>query len=140
MAKRGQGRGKNSAKSSADKTTSDGSGKDITNELEVNPDDVEIFKVEELAPPGAPITIPYLEVYRTNELEYIPYMSPYNVGVSSSSSDTSSSSSSTSTDPNASTDPNNPNSQNGSDSSSSGNSGTGSNTGTGGNTSSSGSN
>ena len=123
MAKRGQGRGKNSAKSSADKTTSDGSGKDITNELEVNPDDVEIFKVEELAPPGAPITIPYLEVYRTNELEYIPYMSPYNVGVSSSSSDTSSSSSSTSTDPNASTDPNNPNSQSGSQSGSDSSSG-----------------
>ena len=132
MAKRRQGRGRNSAKSSADKTTSDGSGKDITKELEVNPDDVEIFKVEELAPPGAPITIPYLEVYRTNELEYIPYMSPYNVGVSSSSSDTSSSTTPTSTDPNASTDPNNPNSQSGSQSgsdSSSGSSSTGSSSG-----------
>ena len=123
MAKRGQGRGKNSAKSSADKTTSDGSGKDITKELEVNPDDVEIFKVEELAPPGAPITVPYLEVYRTNELEYIPYMSPYNVGVTSSSSDTSSSTTPTSTDPNASTDPNNPNSQSGSQSGSDSSSG-----------------
>lgn len=70
-------------------TTSDGSGKDITNEVEVDEDEVEIFSVEELVPDSTPITVPYLELYRTNELEYVPYMSPYNVGIQSDSSDTS---------------------------------------------------
>lgn len=80
-------------------TTSDTTGKDITDEVELNEEDVKIFKVRELAPSGAPITIPYLEVYRTNELEYVPYMSPYNVGASSSdSSDSGDSSNNTDSD------------------------------------------
>lgn len=78
-------------------TTSDTTGKNITNEVEVDKDDVKIFKVEELVPSNAPITVPYMEVYRTNELEYIPYMSPYNVGASSSSDDSSSSDTGTDT-------------------------------------------
>ena len=79
-------------------TTSDTTGKDITNEVEVDKKNVKILKVEELVPSNAPITVPYMEVYRTNELEYIPYMSPYNVGASSSSDDSNSSSSDTGTD------------------------------------------
>lgn len=78
-------------------TTSDTTGKDITGEVEVDAEDVKIFKIEELVPSNAPITIPYMEVYRTNELEYIPYMSPYNVGASSSSDDSSSSDTGTDT-------------------------------------------
>ena len=81
--------------SSVENTTSDTSGKDITNEVEVDKSEVEIFKIEELAPSSAPLTIPYLEIYRTNELEYIPYLSPYNVGVSTSDSDSESDSSDT---------------------------------------------
>lgn len=38
---------------------------------------------EEIVPSTTPLTIPYLEIYRTNELEYVPYQSPY----TSSSSD-----------------------------------------------------
>ena len=68
-------------------TTSDRTGKDITDEIEVEAEEIDIFSIEELVPSSTPITIPYLEVYRTNELEYVPYMSPYNVGIQSSSSD-----------------------------------------------------
>lgn len=68
-------------------TTSDASGKDITNEIEVDSSEVKIFGIEELVPSSTPITIPYLEVYRTNELEYVPYLSPYNVGIQSSDSE-----------------------------------------------------
>ena len=74
-----------------DNTTSNRLGKDITKEIQVNPEDVKICDVEELAPSSSPITVPYLEIYRTNELEYIPYISPYNVGVGAGSSDDSSS-------------------------------------------------
>lgn len=75
----------NSAK--VENTTSNLGGRDITDEIEVDEEDVVIFSIEELAPSSVPITIPYVEIYRTNELEYIPYLSPYNVGVSSSNSD-----------------------------------------------------
>ena len=78
-------------------TTSDGTGKDITDELK-DADEVKIYTIEELVPSSVPITVPYLEIYRTNELEYIPYMSPYNVGVGASSSDDSGSSDSGSED------------------------------------------
>lgn len=83
-------------KDKVENTTSDTTGKDITKEVEADIDKVEMYSVDELAPISIPVTIPYLEIYRTNELEYIPYKSPYNVGIqSSSSSDSSSSSSST---------------------------------------------
>lgn len=83
-------------KDKVENTTSDTTGKDITKEVEADIDKVEMYSVDELAPISIPITIPYLEIYRTNELEYVPYKSPYNVGIqSSSSSDSSSSSSST---------------------------------------------
>ena len=32
---------------------------------------------EELVPQSVPLTIPYFEVYRTNELEYVEYQSPF---------------------------------------------------------------
>jgi hypothetical protein len=109
-------------------TTSDTTGKDITNEVEVDDDEVKIFKIEELVPSSTPLTVPYLEVYRTNELEYIPYMSPYNVGVSSSSDDSSSSdtgtdtSSDTSSDTNSDTNSDSSNNNDSSDTSSNSNS------------------
>lgn len=79
-------------------TTSDKGGKDITGEVEVDADEVDMYSIEDLAPSSYPMTIPYLEIYRTNELEYVPYISPYNVGVSSSSdTDTSSDTSTTDT-------------------------------------------
>ena len=87
--------------SKVDNTTSDSSGLDITDEVEGDISDVNIYSISQLVPSSAPITVPYLEVYRTNELEYVPYISPYNVGASSSSDDSSSSStdsSSSSTD------------------------------------------
>lgn len=65
-------------------TTSDGTGTDITSEIEVDKDEVKIYDIEQLVPSSTPITVPYLEIYRTNELEYIPYISPYNIGVQSS--------------------------------------------------------
>lgn len=71
-------------------TISDRTGKDITGEVEVDASDVDICKIEELVPSSTPITIPYVEIYRTNELEFVPYFSPYNVGVSSDGSDSSS--------------------------------------------------
>lgn len=77
-------------------TTSNTTGKDVTNEIEPNEEEVDIFSIEELAPSSIPITIPYFEIYRTNELEYIPYISPYNVGCASASEDSSSSSDSSS--------------------------------------------
>lgn len=77
----------------SENTTSDYTGFDITDEIEVDKDKVEIYGIKELVPVGTPITVPYLEIYRTNELEYVPYISPYNVGCSSSS-DTDDSSSS----------------------------------------------
>lgn len=83
-------------KDKVENTTSNDTGKDITNEIEVDGDEVEIYSIEELVPSSVPITIPYLEIYRTNELEYIPYISPYNVGCSSTSDDSSSSSDSSS--------------------------------------------
>ena len=82
-------------------TTSNVTGNDITNEIGTDNEDIDIFEIEELAPSSYPITIPYVEFYRTNELEYIPYMSPYNVGVSSS--DSSSSSTTPTTDVNSNT-------------------------------------
>ena len=82
-------------KDKVENTTSDTTGKDITKEVEEDIDKVEMYSVDELAPISIPITIPYLEIYRTNELEYIPYKSPYNVGIQSSSSSEDSSSSST---------------------------------------------
>lgn len=82
----------------SENTTSDGTGIDITDEFEVDKSDVKLFSVGELVPPSAPITIPYLEVYRTNELEYVPYISPYNVGCSSSSDSSDSSASDSDTD------------------------------------------
>lgn len=33
--------------------------------------------MEEIVPSSIPLTIPYFEVYRTNELEYVEYQSPY---------------------------------------------------------------
>ena len=93
-------------------TTSDTTGKDITNEVEVDDDEVKIFKIEELVPSSTPLTVPYLEVYRTNELEYIPYMSPYNVGVSSSSDDSSSSDTGTDTSSDTNSDTNSDSSNN----------------------------
>ena len=82
----------------ANNTTSDNSGRDITNEVEVDKSDVDIYSIEELVPSSVTITVPYLEIYRTNELEYIPYISPYNTGVqSTSSTDTSSSDTSSDT-------------------------------------------
>lgn len=33
--------------------------------------------VEEMVPSSTPLIIPYFEVYRTNELEYVEYVSPY---------------------------------------------------------------
>lgn len=33
--------------------------------------------VDEVVPSSTPLTIPYLEIYRTNELEYVEYQSPY---------------------------------------------------------------
>ena len=33
--------------------------------------------IEEVAPSSVPLTIPYFEVYRTNELEYVEYQSPF---------------------------------------------------------------
>ena len=33
--------------------------------------------VEEIVPSSTPLIIPYFEVYRTNELEYVEYVSPY---------------------------------------------------------------
>ena len=68
-------------------TTSNVLGEDITDEVEVDKSEVDIYGIRELVPSSAPITIPYMEVYRTNELEYVPYLSPYNVGASSDSSD-----------------------------------------------------
>ena len=59
---------------------------------------VKPYSIEELATSSVPHTIPYLEVYRTNEVMYRPYKSPYlteistNGGSDDSSSDTSSSS------------------------------------------------
>ena len=82
-------------KDKVENTTSDTTGKDITKEVEEDIGKVEMYSVDELAPISIPITIPYLEIYRTNELEYIPYKSPYNVGIQSSSSSEDSSSSST---------------------------------------------
>lgn len=79
-------------------TTSDKTGKNITNEIEVDKDEVEIFSIEELAPSDTPITVPYLEIYRTNELEYVPYLSKYNVGIQSSDSSSDSSSSDSSSE------------------------------------------
>lgn len=99
--------------SKVDNTTSDRSGLDITGEVEVDATDVKIFSIEALVPSSSPITIPYMEVYRTNELEYVPYISPYNVGASSSDSDSDSSSSDSNTDTN--TDSNSDNSDTKSD-------------------------
>ena len=82
----------------SENTTSDGTGIDITDEFEVDKSDVKLFSINELVPPSAPITIPYLEVYRTNELEYVPYISPYNIGCSSSSDSSDSSSTDSDTD------------------------------------------
>lgn len=76
----------------SENTTSDTSGEDITDEIEVDANEVKMFSVEELVPSSTPMTVPYLEIYRTNELEFIPYISPYNVGVSSSDSSEDSSS------------------------------------------------
>ena len=45
---------------------------------------------EEIVPSSTPLTIPYFEVYRTNELEYTPYQSPYLNQSSTSSGDGSS--------------------------------------------------
>jgi len=112
-------------------TTSDTTGKNITGEVEVDAEDVKIFKIEELVPSNAPITIPYMEVYRTNELEYIPYISPYNVGASSSSDDSSSDTGTdTSSDSNSSdTDTNNSDSNSNSDDNSNSNNDSSSNNG-----------
>lgn len=82
-------------KDKVENTTSDTTGKDITKEVEADIDKVEMYSVDELAPISIPVTIPYLEIYRTNELEYVPYKSPYNVGIQSSSSSDDSSLSST---------------------------------------------
>ena len=35
------------------------------------------YTIDELVPSTTPLTIPYLEIYRTNELEYQEYQSPY---------------------------------------------------------------
>ena len=69
---------------SVENTTSDGVGNDISNGVEVDESEVKLFSIEELVPSSTPITIPYLEIFRTNELEYVPYISPYNVGILSS--------------------------------------------------------
>ena len=82
-------------KDKVDNTTSDTTGKDITKEVEEDIGKVEMHSIDELAPISIPLTIPYLEIYRTNELEYVPYKSPYNVGIQST--DTSEASMDTST-------------------------------------------
>ena len=113
-------------------TTSNPLGKDITKEFEVDKEDVDICSIEELVPSSTPLTIPYLEIYRTNELEYIPYMSPYNVGVSSSDSSSSgdtSSNDTSSNDSNSSTNGDDSNSNDSSNSSDSGSSNSSSNSG-----------
>ena len=33
--------------------------------------------MEEIVPSSVPLIIPYLEIYRTNELEYVEYQSPF---------------------------------------------------------------
>ena len=86
-------------KNKVENTTSNPTGKDITYEVEPEKGEVEIYSIEALAPSSIPINVPYLEIYRTNELEYIPYISPYNTGVQSSSdSEDSSSTDTTNTD------------------------------------------
>ena len=107
----------NVSQAAVDNTTSNTTGKDITDEIEIDKDEVELFSIEELVPSNAPLTVPYLEIYRTNELEYIPYISPYNVGTISSS-DSGDSDDTASTDT-SSTDSNSENSDNNSQSSSS---------------------
>ena len=83
-------------------TISDRTGEDITDEIELDVDDVKICKISELVPSSTPITIPYMEIFRTNELEFIPYISPYNVGAQSdSSTDTGDDMSVSSTDSNS---------------------------------------
>lgn len=89
--------GNNKNPSYVDNTTSNPTGKDVTKDFEVDKSEVDIYSIDELVPNSSPLTIPYLEIYRTNELEYVPYLSPYNVGVSSDTSSDSSSSSNTST-------------------------------------------
>lgn len=93
-------------KDKVDNTTSDTTGKDITKEVEEDIGKVEMYSIDELAPISIPLTIPYLEIYRTNELEYVPYKSPYNVGIQSTdTSDTSTDTSTTeSTEDSSSTD------------------------------------
>lgn len=80
-------------KENVENTTSDKTGKDITKEISPDYKDVKMYSVDELAPNTIPVTIPYLEIYRTNELEYIPYKSPYNIGIQSTSEETTSTSS-----------------------------------------------
>ena len=47
---------------------------------------VKPYSIEELATSSVPHTIPYLEVYRTNEVMYRPYKSPYLTEISTSDS------------------------------------------------------
>ena len=94
-------------------TISDKTGEDITDEIELDVDDVKICKISELVPSSTPITIPYMEIFRTNELEFIPYISPYNVGAQSdSSTDTGDDMSVSSTDSNSGDSANSDNSTN----------------------------
>ena len=54
---------------------------------------VKPYSIEELATTSVPHTIPYLEVYRTNEVMYRPYKSPYLTEISTDGSSDGSSSS-----------------------------------------------
>ena len=59
---------------------------------------VKPYTIEELTAKGVPQTIPYLEVYRTDEVFYRPYTSPYLAGVSTTGTDNTTDSSSEDTE------------------------------------------